>query len=62
MADATQERKTWKIPTGATIDRKTGEMTLLFREGTKAEFVAAMRPVMEAAKVLSRPAVELGIR
>ncbi len=62
MADTAQDRKTWQIPIGATIDRETGEMKLIFREGTRAEFIAAMRPVMEAAKVLSKPALEFGIR
>lgn len=63
MADNNaQERKTWQIPIGATIARETGEMKLLFREGTRTEFIAAMRPVMEAANVLSKPALEFGIR
>ena len=62
MAGTTQERKIWQIPVGATIDRETGEMKLLFREGTRAEFIAAMRPIMEAAKVLSKPVLEFGIR
>lgn len=60
--DNNQKRETWKIPIGAIIDRKTGDMKLLFRDGTRKEFIAVMRPIMEAAKVLSKPAKEFGIK
>ncbi len=44
----------YKIPLGATIDRETGEMTMQYRQGTREEFIAIMRPFFAASQVLSQ--------
>lgn len=46
------------IITGATIDRKTGEMKPICQEVTHEEFIAYIRPLLEAAKILQRHANE----
>lgn len=40
-----------QIPIGARIDRKTWEITPLYREGSVEEFIEAMRPFAEVARM-----------
>jgi len=42
----------YKIIVGATQNRETGEITPIYREATKEQFVAWMRPILHAAGAL----------
>lgn len=42
------------IITGGTIDKKTGEFVMEYKEVTQEEFIAWVRPLLDAAKILQR--------
>lgn len=43
-----------QIPIGARIDRKTWEITPLYREGSEEELYEALRPFFEIARKVKR--------
>lgn len=45
---------TYKIITGATQDRATGEITPIYRDVSEEAFIAWMRPILDAAKALKQ--------
>ena len=42
----------YQIITGATQDRETGKITPIYREATEEQFIAWMRPILDAARAL----------
>lgn len=50
MSNTPRDSPIYKIPDGATFNAKTGEVTPLWRYGTREEFIAVMRPILSAAR------------